>query len=167
MNIGKDIVLTNPDGNGIVLQSIHESNIDQIRVWKNANREYFFHKDLISFEQQKRWFSDFSSRLNDVMFIVNYKGQNVGCMGFRLLNNKIDIYNVILGEKVHERKGIMSRSLRMMLEYIDNRYNQDISAKVLPTNPSVRWYKKNGFEIENTCNDYYMMRFIKSSMQDT
>lgn len=162
MNIEKEIILRNPDQNKIVLRSINESDIEQLRIWKNANMEYFFHNDIINSEQQKRWFLDFSARLNDFMFIVNYDGKDVGCMGFRVLNNKADIYNVILGKKLYGRHGIMSLSLSMMIEYIRSRYNEDISTKVLTTNPAVRWYEKNGFETESSFSDYYIMRFMKA-----
>jgi ribosomal protein S18 acetylase RimI-like enzyme len=161
MSIDKEIILRSPDQNNLLLRSINEGDIEQLRKWKNDHREYFFHKDIITVEQQKKWFSKFATNLNDFMFLINYNGEDIGCMGFRMLDDKADIYNVILGKKAYTRRGIMSASFRMMIEYIMSRYTENISAKVLLTNPAVRWYKKNGFWIESSYSDYHLMRLVQ------
>ncbi len=51
------IRLTTPKSDAVALVAATQENLDQLREWKNNDREYFFHTDLvITAEQQQRWF---------------------------------------------------------------------------------------------------------------
>lgn len=140
------------------LKSIDEKDIDVIRIWKNEHREYFFLKDIISEEKQRKWFESYIYRENDYILKINLNGKAVGCIGFRLLDPTIDIYNVILGVKEIQGKGVMSDAIKMLCYFLKEKYNKDITAKVLINNPAIDWYKKNGFIIADQREDYYIIK---------
>lgn len=148
----------------IILKMITINDIEKLREWKNKYRDSFFYKNIISAEEQFNWFANFRYRQNDFMFIILNKEIRVGCIGFRIIDGLIDIYNVIIGESQYASKGIMKISIELLLNYIMQSYNYDITAKVLKSNKAITWYQKNGFEVEKSYDEYYLIKFQKSSL---
>ena len=129
----------------ISLRTITEADLEILRQWKNTQRFSFFYQDIITPEQQRRWYQGYLARPDDYMFIVVHAGQAIGCIGYRLLEGAIDIYNVILGDPAAGKRGWMSQALRLMCSYIIAHFTRDIIAQVLTTNPAIGWYEKNNF----------------------
>jgi RimJ/RimL family protein N-acetyltransferase len=138
----------------VVLRSIQQADQSHLKDWKNQNRSGFFYKEIITEEGQLKWFQGYLSRPDDYMFIIQVSNTDIGCMGFRLLEEGWDIYNVILGNTDFGRKGYMSQAFKMMCSYIQSLKSVRISAKVLKTNPALDWYCRNGFRIAETFDDY-------------
>jgi RimJ/RimL family protein N-acetyltransferase len=130
-------------------------------VWKNEHRSFFFYQDIIQPTQQQKWFVDFYTRENGYMFVVSYENHKIGCLGFRLVDDHIDIYNVILGLKEYSGLGLMSQAMQVMSRFIISRHAQEkIRAKIIKGNPAIEWYKKNGFEIIETNEQYHLVQMI-------
>jgi len=142
----------------ITLKTISENDIEKIRVWKNEHRFSFFYKKIITHEEQLKWFKEYLSRNNDLIFIISYLGKDVGCIAFRELNNIIDIYNVILGDKKFGGRGIMSIANSIMCSYIIDNFNKEITVKVLKTNSALKWYLKNNYSIIDEIDDYILLK---------
>ncbi|MCX7838994.1 MAG: GNAT family N-acetyltransferase [Anaerolineae bacterium] len=127
----------------IALRTITENDLENLRVWKNAHRFAFFYQEIITPEQQIQWFQGYQARANDYMFIVHRAEQTIGCMGFRLLDQYADIYNVIRADPNHP--GAMGNAMRLLCSFIATGFTRDIRARVLVNNPARRWYQHNGF----------------------
>lgn len=140
----KEIKIESFEGD-IILRTATRSDIELIRKWKNENRKYFFYNKIIKARQQSEWFKSYVSTAGDYIFLIEYKGLRIGCIGFRLVGEVIDIYNVILGDKKFSGRGIMGRALRLMCSYIRDNYNEEITLKVLSENKARLWYMQNGF----------------------
>jgi ribosomal protein S18 acetylase RimI-like enzyme len=138
------------------LLPIGKQDLEKLRIWKNAHRHFFFHQEIISAKGQQDWYRAFSQRSEDFMFLVEYSEQAVGCIGFRIIDKKADIYNAILGLSEYAGKGIMSLALRLLCSYARSRTSA-IGLKVLKENPAVQWYKKNGFMVTAEHADYFDM----------
>ncbi|OFW64980.1 MAG: hypothetical protein A2Z35_01625 [Actinobacteria bacterium RBG_19FT_COMBO_36_27] len=158
MTAGKNKIKIKSYKNDIILGTIEKKDIELLRKWKNDNRKYFFHKKIINAEQQIKWYDNYLKNTKDYIFLVEYKGINVGCIGFRLIDDNIDIYNVILGNKEFGGRGIMSRALKLMCSYIMDNYNKEITLKVLSKNKARSWYLKNGFEEIGEEDSYVFMK---------
>jgi len=154
----KKIKIISDEGD-LELRTIEKKDIELIRKWRNENRQHFFYKGIIKPLQQIEWFKSYLGNEKENIFIVGYKGIKVGCIGFRFMNNSIDVYNVILGEKKFGGMGIMCRALRLMCSYIVDNYHEDIILMVLPENNKARlWYINNGFEEKGIKEDYIPMK---------
>ncbi len=145
------------DKDKISIKPINKSHLSKLRLWKNQNKNNFFHKDLITQEDQTKWYKLFKSRKNDYMFVITNNNSLVGCMGIRLINDEWDVYNVILGNLKYSKKGIMSIAFLKMIEYALSLKKTKISLKVLKKNPAIIWYKKKNFEIINSNENFYTM----------
>jgi RimJ/RimL family protein N-acetyltransferase len=132
--------------------------IEYLRCWKNSQKEYFFHNELINTEQQTQWFQNYKLRDEDYMFIVSIDNINIGCMGIRLIDDFWDIYNVILGNDNYSKLGYMTRAFKLMISFAKSKQQKDITLKVLKINPAVNWYKKNGLIITDEFDNYFLMK---------
>lgn len=141
------------------LKLIHECDIEDLRVWKNKSKQYFFLKQDISPKQQRKWFESYQLNKENFMFVVQefYDGSfiNIGSMGYRDINGEIDVYNIMRGRKVHNSKNTMANAFTLMNNYIFDTCKLDITCKVLKENPANSWYEKVGFEKVKEVKDYW------------
>lgn len=79
-------------------------------------------------------------------------------MGFRYINGKADVYNVMRG--VAGKKGTMGLALRRMCNYALQMYPGILGVKVLRDNPAVAWYERNGFKEIGVFEDYVELELI-------
>ena len=129
----------------VMLRAITPADLESLREWKNTHRLSFFYQEIITSEQQAQWFQGYLARARDYMFVVQCANEPVGCMGFRMLDQRADIYNVILGRSESGGKGLMSRAIRLLCSFIAAEFTRDIGAQVLLSNPARVWYRKNAF----------------------
>lgn len=146
--------------NLIKIREININDLENLRKWKNLNKNYFFHKEDITQTQQTLWFEKFLKDPNNHMYIVEYNEQPVGCMGFRKLVEEVDAYNIIKGEG-NLPKGSMSYAFQSMLNLAMKYYDLPIRLRVLKNNPAVSWYLKNQFVILSEENDFFLMKYNK------
>lgn len=146
--------------NDVKLRSIDYDDIEFIRKIKNHNRKSFFYQEIISKEQQIQWFNKYLEREKDWIFVVSeakdLSNASIGCVGFRMKKNIIDIYNVIRGKESLHGVSMMD-AMKLMVSYIKNNFSCRINCEVLKSNPAVDWYKKCGFVITNEYNRYLDM----------
>ena len=158
--------LSSPQCPDFVLRLIDERDQEKLRTWKNENRQYFFHQDLIAPTQQAAWFSGYLERAHDYMFMVVWEGRDIGCMGIRLLSEGWDVYNVIAGNRGARGRGIMGQAFKLLLKFAYAQKGEVIGLNVMRTNPAVEWYVKNGFSIVGEGDDYFAMRHDSSTLED-
>lgn len=144
-------------GMPVILQSIRQVDLEDLRQWKNSNRECFFFKDVITREGQERWYKAYLERADDFMFVILAENKPVGCIGFRRIENRIDVYNVILGIPEMGKKGYMGHALSMMCAFARKLYIGSIGLRVLSNNPAIHWYRRNGFVDAGESGDHISM----------
>ena len=149
------------------LRSIQGSDIERLREWKNAHRQFFFHKEVITSGQQLAWFNRWSAEPHDHMFVVEVDGCAVGCAGVRLFEGTVDAYNIILGDKSFEGKGIMSAALTAVGAFAMFLYPAlSIRVRVLAANPALGWYKRNGYRQIAGNAEYVTLEWDQSVADD-
>ena len=82
---------------GLELRSASQTDLENLRTWKNKEKQYFFYQEEISKELQLNWFESFKLRPDDFMFMTVFEGHVFGCMGIRWQKDFWDVYNVIVG----------------------------------------------------------------------
>jgi len=149
-----------------ILKSITFADMENLREWKNKNRGVFFYQKIINIEQQERWFSNYLKDSNNYMFLVEYNSLEIGCMGFRLISDIADIYNVILGSSQYQRKGLMSLALKMLCSYVFSFHTTAVEVKVLKSNMLGRkFYLKNKFFVIRECEKHLVMKLSANNFQ--
>ena len=135
----KEFSLTSQDNDKFLIRSISQQDIELLRIWKNDHRDSFFFKEIITPEMQNNWFQTYAQKNNDFMMIVLQDNEKIGCIGFRLIKNTVDIYNVILGQKEFAKKGYMANALKLVCKEAIRRYPKiPIITSELKTNPALQ-----------------------------
>ncbi len=146
------------------LRSVTQHDMEDLRIWKNRNRTSFFYKQEISPEAQLEWYKGYARREEDHILMVEVKvgdtWEKIGCLGFRVVEGNMDLYNIIRGRRTAVRSS-MREAMHILLAYISARYSYPIKCDVLVDNPAVEWYNKCGFSIKECRGDYYIMVFEK------
>lgn len=152
------LVLESEDAPAVRLRAIAAEDLEDLRVWKNANRAAFFFQGELSSEDQKRWFQGYLARPRDFMFIVESEGRKAGCMGFRILDSgAADCYNII-GVPEARGRGILSRAMSMMCGYIRDAHSRRIGCLVMKDNPAVGWYTgRCAYRVVETKSDHVVL----------
>ena len=138
----------------VLLCAMEARDQNNLRAWKNENRQFFFFKEIISETTQQEWFRQYQSREHDYMFIVLANGLEIGCMGVRMLEATWDVYNVILGNTLFAKKGYMGQAFQLMCSFAIAVSPIRISAQVLKDNPALSWYTHNAFQIVVNRSDH-------------
>ncbi len=139
----------------VILRSIVEDDLELLRTWKNLNRTCFFYRELISPEMQAQWFVAYQQREHDSMFMVLHRNRRIGCLGFRRLEDRVDFYNIILGDQLSARAGLMASALELLCAEAGRRYPQlPIMVSVLRQNPALEWYYRRGFVLTTEHEDF-------------
>ena len=150
------------DDKKIRLTPIKFDDIENLRIWKNSHKDFFFLKKEINKKDQKLWFEKiYLKNKNDFMFIIYYKSQIIGTIGCRLLDNYWDIYNVMNVNKDYKGKGIMSLALKLLISFMESKSNKDVTAKVLVNNSNLKWYFKNNFFVVKEMGNYNFIKYFK------
>lgn len=140
------------------LRSAQATDLENLRTWKNAHRERFFHQDEITPEQQVEWFEQYQQRETDLMWIVMVADKAIGCMGFRWISHSWDIYNVISADPEYQGKGWMAKALRTMEAYATRIMPETIMARVLRNNqPALSWYRNQGYFSAEAYDIYFVL----------
>lgn len=162
--MNKKITITCRDFPELRLVSASDADQENLRIWKNNHRTSFFYQEVIQPEQQSKWFEGYKDRADDYMFMVEEDGHLIGCMAFRVEDEKnIDLYNIIRGEEGN-RKVSMRNAMHVMLTYIREKFpDWQIKCDVLKDNPAVKWYQKCGFAILEE-KEYYIMGISKDEI---
>lgn len=150
------------------LKTIETSDLDDLRNWKNENRQFFFYKEIITEEQQQNWFEKHQKNDDDFMFVVQEESAgdfvNIGCMGYRLEDDHVDVYNIMRGRSVPASTHSMAEAFQMMNNYIAESYDMPISCVVLTDNPARKWYEKLGFISKEQREDHVLHVLDKSRL---
>jgi len=143
----------------LVLRSVSLSDLEHLRRWKNGPKQFFFHQDEITENQQRQWYESFKQRPHDLMFMIEYRKKIFGFMGIRWQESHWDIYNVILGLQEFGGRGLMGRAFAAMLDFAVSLNEGLISLQVLKHNPAVKWYQNQGFQITESHDSFFYMIF--------
>lgn len=147
---------------GYLVRTIAAEDIELLREWKNANRESFFFKEIITSEMQKKWFESYLHRDDDFMLMIVSNDAKIGCIGFRKLSDRIDLYNLMTAKAENAGKGHMARALELVCAEARQRYSGlPVMVSVLRKNPALAWYFRRGFVTEREHDTYLELTYKK------
>jgi hypothetical protein len=150
-----------PEGVRPRLRGIDAGDLEDLRVWKNRDRDRFFFRGIINPADQARWYGGFRAREDDFMFMAEAprapRPEPFGCLGFRLLEGVVDVYNVIRGRELAGEDARMSDALALMCSHALS-FGRDVTCKVLRDNPALGWYERCFFVKVEERADHHLLR---------
>jgi ribosomal protein S18 acetylase RimI-like enzyme len=154
----RSLTLRGKDAPVVSLRSIGPGDLEELRVWKNANTQAFFFKGQIDPAMQAKWYAGYRGRAHDHMFIVEHGGAKAGCMGFRVEpDGSVDTYNMIAAPQ-SKGKGLMKAAMRLMCSYIAQKHGKDIGCLVVMGNPAVKYYESCGYSVVGEKEGHHVLK---------
>lgn len=143
-----------------LIREITSDDLEILRLQKNLNKEFFFHKNDISEEDQLKWYGGYLKREEDWMMVcyADY-GDIWGIMGVRKLEEDIlDFYNIIRVKKLENTS--MKDTFLEFIYFMKNLYpTYRIQVEVLMNNPAIGWYESVGFKKTKYLEQSVIMNF--------
>ena len=120
-------------------------DMETLRQWKNANTAYFHHKEQISSEQQRAWFTAFEKKTDQQLFVCEDPCGPVACVGF-YGTGRLELFNLICGDGALFGTGFNTIFFDHVKENLVAKGALTIHLEVLKSNTrAVAWYLKQGF----------------------
>lgn len=121
------------------LRPLEPADLEVVRELRNRNREWFFHDQEITAEQQRRWFEGLASR--PVRFYVIEEDELVvGTISVTETPEGREVGNLLLDE-AYRGRGLMSRAIEQVIGEPGKYF-----ALVRPDNAnSLRLFERAGF----------------------
>ena len=134
-----------------------------MRVWKNDHRHAFHHQEIITPEQQTRWFAAFAEDPTQQLFVCEIDCELVACVGFRIKDaSRVELFNLICGSPVYRGLGVATRFLEFMRDALANKGYTEIELEVLKTNKeAASWYARRGFRLEGEGDTFLKLLLSK------
>lgn len=102
------------------LKPIDESDIEDLRNWRNTNRDNFFDAGEISKEQQSRWYRKYQESSTDKMFVITtHNGERIGTIALYNIdvgNRTATLGRVIILEEFRG-KGYAAEAVKLLTDY--------------------------------------------------
>lgn len=154
-----------PQNSGFRLRLAETDDREKLRVWKNLNKQFYFHKADITVEQQAKWFAGYLERPHDHVFMVDEQvgadWVTVGVVACRLLEDEqtVDLYNIMRGARTAADRTNMGQVMHTLCQVIAKHYSQAITCKVLSNNPALGWYDHIGFVAVEERSDHKLLKY--------
>ncbi|MBD2864803.1 GNAT family N-acetyltransferase [Paenibacillus oceani] len=143
----------------IKLRSLEEKDIEKVRNWRNLEwaRTSFLNADIISQEQQLAWYQKYIKKENDLMFVIEWGGMDIGIVALYNIDYTKSIAEfgrLLIGEPLARGKGIGKKVVKAICNFGFNEIKiETIVLEVLESNSyATKIYLDAGFN----CKDKYL-----------
>jgi hypothetical protein len=157
--------LPHPREPAVRLRLATRADRETLRVWKNANKRFFFLQEDITPAQQEKWFEGYLLRPDDHQYMIEEttggKTTTVGVLAARLLDDgQVDIYNVMRGQRTEANLANMGEAMHVLCGAVQAGYpGLPVTCKVLDQNPAATWYERLGFVRREHASGHFLLRY--------
>lgn len=128
----------------IILKSLEEADIEELRVLRNKESQYFLSEVEILPEQQKQWYKKYQLKTNDIMFKVVKKSNSeefVGAIAVYDIDEKkhtAEVGRTVIDKIKAPEKGIGMEATKAVCKFAFEKLGiKKIVASVLKTNERI------------------------------
>jgi len=106
----------------LLFKPVEESNIEVMRKWRNLDsiRKSFIYQGIISSTQQEEWYNDYLNKVDDIMFMIQHKGTDVGTVAlYNIDTNKkrAEFGRLVVGEKTARGLKIGTKAVKEICKF--------------------------------------------------
>ncbi len=154
--------------------SIREIKECEIRILEDMLYESIYQPDqenpiprsVLKIPEVNAYINDFGKTPDDYGLVAEYNGQIIGAVWVRILSGEVKGYGNIDDEtpefaislfKEYRNRGIGTRLMETMIDYLRKRGYKQTSLSVQKENYALRLYQKLGFEVIGENNEDFLM----------
>lgn len=137
----------------LTLRSLAENDLELLRNWRNKDhiRTCFIYQEIITEEQQKKWFENYLNSSDDIMFIAEWESQPIGAAAlYHVKEETAEFGRLMVGESIP--KGFGKRITKSICDFGFSILNlREIYLDVFEDNvKALSIYKKLNFVVINS-----------------
>lgn len=139
-------------GDKVCLRLIQAKDLENLRHWRNDNRQYFFDSVFITPEMEQKWFKGYRQKENDLIFIIETPaGRPIGTVSLYRIDpaaKQAEFGRMVVGDLANRQKGFGYDAARALLAWGFSTLGlEKIVLEVWGNNqPAIRLYEKLGFK---------------------
>ena len=155
----------------ICLCLLEEEDLATTLSWRNQAeiRKWFFHSDILTYEQHLEWFRSYQGSDNDYIFIIKAHGsQNkpVGQLAIYHIDwekRRAEFGRLMIGELSAQGKGLAYAATNLALKIAFDQLDlEEVYLEVLSDNKrALALYQKIGFKIQSCQDSIVKMNLFK------
>lgn len=157
-------------GTTIKLRPLRREDIEMIRQWRNqdAIRRWFVYREIISAEQQQKWWDKYSLADNDMMFVIERLEDSLPVGAVALYNivpgEEAEFGRLMIGESCAHGKGYAVEATRLLTDFgINSLGLKKVNLEVFKDNAAAyNVYLKCKYSVVAQQGDMYLMSRCKS-----
>lgn len=143
------------NGENIILRPLNENDLESVVTWRNKDsiRKWFISNELITIEEQTKWYEDYLKIPNDYIFIIeecNDLKQAVGIAAiYNVDDERAEFGRLFIGVEEAIGKNIGSEVVQLLCKFAFDDINLNkIYLNVFDDNEiAINIYQKCGFRI--------------------
>jgi RimJ/RimL family protein N-acetyltransferase len=145
--------------NDLIFRPVEKIDIEKIRIWRNIEgiRKSFLYQEIISFTEQEAWYNDYANKVDDIMFLIEHKGIDVGTVAlYNIDTNKrqAEFGRLMIGEETARGLKLGRQAVEEMCKFASEKLGLNtIILEVFDDNQYARKaYEEVGFKLVNSRN---------------
>lgn len=145
------------------LNPIEEVNLEQMRLLRNSNRQWFVFSDEISSEEQECWYREYLQKEGDYMFSIYFRNMWVGTVAiYDICGSRAEFGRLMIDRKSAGRGGLGVDAVRgaCQIAFEQLRLTQLYLKVYLDNIPAQITYLKAGFRPVRIKNDMLQMELL-------
>ena len=156
----------------IILRPLGRKDIEELRVLRNKNKEFFFDSSEITTKQQKEWYEKYLKKENDIMFAVELAedaGKFIGAIALYdidIENGTAECGRTLIDKEKAPIKGLGTEATVAVCHIGFSEFKfKKISGLVLKTNARVlKSDARAGFVITGEKDNYFILEMTPQTI---
>lgn len=152
-----------------LLRPLERFDLEELRVLRNKNRNFFIQQEIILAEEQKKWYESYLSKDDDFMFAVeheNFPSKMIGSVGIYHIdqeNQSAEFGRIMIDKEICDINGLGYLVTHAICKFAFETFClEKIILKHFKSNViAEKIYDKVGFQIKEDIGDIYEKELTK------
>lgn len=150
---------------------LEEDDLPTTLSWRNQDqiRKWFFHSDILTYEQHLNWFRSYQSSEDDYVFIIKELGSQNKPVGqlaiyhIDWIQKRAEFGRLMIGEPSAQGKGLAYAATNLAIKIAFDQLDlREVYLEVLSDNKrALSLYQKIGFKIQSSQDSIVKMDLFK------
>lgn len=152
---------------GIELQSMTESDLEMVRIWRNRSdiSEFMFFQEEITPERQHAWFQSLNTK-KDVYLMIMHHGEKIGVINVKNINwwKRSGEAGIFIGDPAFRNTPVSMQAIFALMDafFFDFRF-KSLTATVKSNNENaIDFNQQLGYKIMSEVGDRINMEVFRS-----
>ena len=154
----------------VVLKPLSKTHLEELRILRNKESRFFLTTNPISKEKQKKWFANYLTKQDDIMFYVAKKDNPdvfigaIAAYDINFTNKTCEIGRVLIDKQKAPEKGIGTDAVKAICAFCFDvlGMNKVIAIALKDNKRILKVDSRVGFKVVDDCDDKSVLLWLES-----